>query len=356
MRRVVGAGALFLAVVLVPLWSIAAIFYLAGNGLTLGLVAFLAIPAIPGLVGSGLLRRRARLLQLALLLVIATSAYGSWRVSAASNTGRLVVCTDGVCPTAPPWVSRLIREDEASNAAIQLAWFLGMLNGAELASLAPASEAAYRSYEAWQGTGPAVNGLLLTGDGPAVTELVGMPPGRDRVGALVFLHGFGGQISPCVAALAASELGRDYAIVAPILDWRGEWWKPEGERVLVNTVDTLPARVDRTDLWLVGLSNGAKGASRLASRPEVAARFRGVVLLMGGASTEFGEGRRPLPTLLIAARQDGRFPFDGLERLADELRADGADVTFSPVEGDHFALMADPATVTTKIAGWLQGR
>jgi pimeloyl-ACP methyl ester carboxylesterase len=356
MRRLVGAGALLLAVGLVPVWSIAATFYLAGNGLTLGLVAFVAIPAIPGLVGCGLLRRRAGMLHLAFLLVITALAYGRWRVSAASDTGRLVVCADGVCPTAPPWVSRLIREDEAWNAAIQLAWFLGILNSNELASLAPASEAAYRSYEAWQGPRPSVNGLLLTRRGSAVTELVGMPTGRDRVGALVFLHGFGGQISPCVGALAASELGRNYAIVAPVLDWRAEWWMPEGERVLVKTLDTLPARIDRTDLWLVGLSNGANGASRLASRPEVAERFRGLVLLMGGASTEFGEGRRPLPTLLIPARHDSRFPFDGLERLADELRAAGADVTVSPVEGDHFALMADPDTVTKKIASWLPGR
>lgn len=351
--RVVGLSLLAVGALLAAACGSAAVFYLAGNGITPGLLAFVAIPLIPGALGWGALTGDRRAVNAAFALSITEAGYAWYRVADVRTDGPLTVCEDGQCPALPPWASRLIREEETSYAAMQVAGFTGLLTDAELTALRSAFGSGYDDLRRFQGAHPSVNALLLGSGTPRVTELVSMPAGRGPVGALVFLHGWGGQLSPCPAALAASDLGRDYAIVAPVLGRDAAWWTDEGERVVLRTLETLPPRVDRDRVWLIGLSNGAIGASRLSVRPQVARRVRGVVLLMGGASVELSPTQRPPPTLLVPARHDTRFPYAGIASLADELRATGADVTLRPVDGDHFVLMSHPGAVTSAIEDWL---
>ncbi len=68
-------------------------------------------------------------------------------------------------------------------------------------------------------------------------------------------------------------------IVAPALDAAAGWDGERGRSVVERTLAQQPARADRGQLCLVGLSNGAILGARYAPR------FRGALLLSGLGET-----------------------------------------------------------------------
>jgi pimeloyl-ACP methyl ester carboxylesterase len=199
----------------------------------------------------------------------------------------------------------------------------------------------------------ALPNLLLVESEPGHSRyVVSLPPGRGEVPGVVFLHGFGGLMAPYVQALADSEVGRHCAILAPILDNQGHWWEDGLDLVEDVVVNHLPPRVDPDRLYLVGLSNGAVGATLLGLGDPVGSRLRGIALISGiGPMPESPSCGTDL--LVIHGLRDGRFlPWD-ISDGADVMRSLGSRVRQETLDGDHFLILADRAEVMAILAEWI---
>ena len=337
------------AAVLVLAWG----FYVAGNGLGMGAIALSSLPLLLLLVPRAIARPNPVLVGIITGIGLADGAYAVWRVAEVEADPALVYCVDGVCPASPPLLSRLVREDEAAYAGISLSYFGGLLSMEEEAVIGPATRKVYEELTERRGGRAGVNAVFLSSGPERVEELVWLPPGEGKVPALIFLHGFGGLLTPFLTALTEGELGRNYAIVAPALDMSGFWWEPRGRAVLKRTLASLPERVDRKELWLVGLSNGGIGASHLGADPELGPQFRGVILIVG--TDLLGPNEKMFgPVLLLPGENDRRFPLGHIAAVAKQLEATGVDSTYTPLPGDHFLLFTQPSLVRERMWGWLQ--
>jgi pimeloyl-ACP methyl ester carboxylesterase len=161
-------------------------------------------------------------------------------------------------------------------------------------------------------------------------------------GALVFLHGFGGNFElPCwQIAQAAAEAS--LVTYCPSVGPEGHWWTDQGERTLRRTLEMVHARgFDR--VYLAGLSNGGIGATRLAAR--MRGEFRGLVLVSGADAAAPSPG---IPVLAIHGTADPMTSAASARAYA--ARAGG---TFVALDGGHFAFLLHEAEARRAIASWL---
>lgn len=314
--------------------ALASVFHWA-NGVTPGSLAFTSLAVVCALalisLGQSAVRRPARLLIAVILTVDA--AYIASRVRRPASAA-LRVCEDGgPCDGAGRWWQRVPDEREVARFGLHLAKLAGSMRGAEARRFDALLDDQYaRLPEAWRG----LPNLLLLQRGQRVEWI---PPNATKAPCLVFLHGFGGELSLYLQALASSELGREYVIVAPALDNFGLWWSAKGIDVVSHTLDTLPPQVDRERVILVGLSNGAIGASALLAQPGIRERVAATVLLSGAGNVDPGARLDGARVLAIGGRGDARIPLDYIERQAVALRAAGADVEVVALEADHFLIL-----------------
>jgi predicted esterase len=324
-----------------------------GNGLVPGAFALGTVPiallTAPALTIPGRARRTAALL---MAMLLADLAFTGARLAAVHPGPPLAYCEDGVCGARPPFLAALIREDESAYAGIALTSSLGLVLPEERPLIERAAPEKYRRLDELREGRPGVNALLLSSTPRRVRATAWLPPGEGPVPGIVFLHGYGGSLTAYLSTLLEEDRLARYAIVAPALDWQGTWWSEEGLAVVGRTLDTLPPRIDRSRVYLVGLSNGAVGAVAASAHPDLGPRFRAVVAVEGLASADwFGVPRRPL--LAIGAREDGRFPLDYMVEAARSLVDAGADVSLVEVEGTHMAFYTHTSSITSAISAYL---
>jgi hypothetical protein len=124
-------------------------------------------------------------------------------------------------------------------------------------------------------------------------------------------------------------------IVAPFLDFTGAFWSERGKQAVRSLVtEHLPPAVDRERVFLVGLSNGAIGATAILQDPALARHFRGFILVSG--SGQVRPSRLSADVLMIIGSEDERFPLAYNEGVAQALRESGAQVETSILSADHF--------------------
>jgi hypothetical protein len=336
-----------------PLWG-AWVFYGLGNGLVPGTVALGTLPvALMTLPLLGVAQAR-RLAGWGLTgIFVGDLLFAGARLWALDPGPPLAFCEDGACGVRPPLLASLIREDESAYAGIALMSALGGVLPEEQPRIEKTAPEKYQALERMRGGRPGANLLLVQSSVQRVRGVTWLPPGEETVPGIVFLHGFGGGVTTYLSTLLEEErLGR-YAIIAPVLDWEGRWWDEEGRGVVARTLQTLPARVDRERLVLMGLSNGAVGTVAMAADPELGPQFQAFVTLEGLASPEqFGVPRGPI--LAIAAREDARFSLRGMQTATEELRQSGVAVTLVEVEDDHMAFYTQTAVITRAIGDFLE--
>jgi pimeloyl-ACP methyl ester carboxylesterase len=327
-------------------------FYVGGNGVTGGAIALGTVPValllVPGVIA---LPYWAALRFLLLGLLIGDAGFVAWRVLTVRPDVAYPVCVDGDCTVGAPWLSRLVREDETAWAGIELSQATGVVSPPEVATAWEAARVGYGQLDLLRRGRPGANGVFLWSSADRVYSVNHFPPGDEKVPAIVLLHGFGGLLTPNVSMLAETELGQRFAIVAPALDMTGGWWEDRGKDVLLRTLETLPPRVDRDRLWLAGISNGAIGATHLGADPELGARFRGTILIVG-ADLPYDGDRFGGPVLLLPGRDDPRFPFEFVLEAADAIGQSGAEYSFQPLEGDHFVPWTRSEEVAERILRW----
>ncbi|MBI5543874.1 MAG: hypothetical protein HY901_08315 [Deltaproteobacteria bacterium] len=309
----------------------AAAVYLKANGLTLAGVALASLCPTFGLLAAARFKPAAALL-------VAELAFVGWRLSGTMPKGWRY-CENRDCGRAP-WWSHLAPESEAVFAGLELSHLAGVVGDSKHASFHNTFREAYESQADVEGGLP--NPLLLWSTRETVRTLVRVPPGAARAPCVVFLHGFGGLLTPYMEVIATGLPG--YVVVAPQLDDVGGWGSPRGEAVVKGALAALPPEVDRSRVFLVGLSNGSLQGTRYSPL------FAKAVLLSGLGDTGGGH------LLAISGRSDQRVSFEFIESEARALRARGVDVAVRRLDADHGLILTHSREWTAIAAQFFEGK
>lgn len=341
--RIIGGLALVLFVPLLVVFA-------AANGVTTSTLALAALVTAIGLTcfvrlpAAG--RGRAAMLAVAALCATGILTFIGARLFAAPAHQSFRFVEDGRRDATPPWMSRLADERETVLTGLYFSNAVGLVEGREMDHLDDLLRSAYAAP--WR---PWPNAALIDSAPGAARHLEHVPAGMTQVPCIVFLHGFGGQLTAYLRVLHEA-FGSRFAIVAPFLDYTGAFWTPRGKALVSDLVTAhLPPEVDRTRVFLVGLSNGAAGATAILQDPELSQRFRGFMLVSG-----FSEIARPslrANVLLIAGTNDDRFPLQSIEGAAEQLRESGAHVKLEALPADHFLWLSHAREMTTTMDTWL---
>ena len=289
--------------------------------------------------------------------LVATARTGDGRLSGAALALLLgAACVHGLLATrgahvsmtttatgAPRWVGRIVDEGDGATLGAYLMVQTGLIRDPDVPAVPRAMHEAYAEMRAAEGDVPSpVVSTYLGLESPSdADDIVVEPPRRPR-GALIFLHGWGGNYTlPCwQVARAAAEV--DLVTYCPSVGWRGEWASADGERTLRAALALPQARgIDR--IFLAGLSNGAIGASLLANR--FRGQFCGVILISGASARAGAPG---VPVLVVQGDDDALCP---ASIARDYARRVGA--TYARLHGGHFALLLERTTAHRAIAAWL---
>ncbi len=244
-------------------------------------------------------------------------------------------CFDEACGTrGPPWAF-LAPEDETGLAGLLLSRLAGVVSGEEERSYEQVMRAGYAQPHAL------ANPQLLFSTASAVHWYYRAPKHEpsQKVPCVVFLHGFGGLLTPYLDAMARSKLGERYALAAPALDDVAPWWSARGGEVLERTIASLPPEVDRDALYLVGLSNGSIGGARYTGR------FRAAGLLSG-----VGEVPRAAHVLVISGTKDARIDPGWVRSSVEAQHSEGRDIAVEWLEADHFLILSREKEWTARAA------
>lgn len=346
LARILGAISL---VLLAP----ALILFVAANGVTTSALALGALSVAVGLMTmvrpppGGI--RRVALLTTAALCLVGVSTFVVARFCTVPPPQEFHFVENGRRDASPPWISRLADERETVLTGLYFSDMLGLIKNPERDHLDQLLRNAYpASSRPWP------NAVLIESSSSALRHLEHVPGGSTAVPCIVFLHGFGGQLT-AYSRVLHQAFGDRFAIVAPFLDYTGAFWTPRGKAVVSALITKhLPPEVDRARVFLIGLSNGAAGATAILQDPELSRQFRGFVLVSG-----VGEVAQPSSganVLLIAGTDDVRFPLHDIESAAESLRGSGARVEIETFPADHFLWLSHAPEMTTTIDSWLSAR
>lgn len=243
-------------------------------------------------------------------------------------------------------LSRLYPEADGALAAAGLLRATGGLRDPE------ASRFGTILKEAYERTEPSAN-MLPT---PAIATYLGLQgrsgfdtivirPPEQRVaadGALLFLHGYAGNFYVYCWEVAQAAAAANLVTLCPSTGPGGAWWEPDGEAIVAATLDYAHA-IGMNRVYLAGLSNGAAGASVLATK--LSARLAGLVLISGMRA----EQPPALPVLVVQGTTDQMMPASHARAYAKR----GPNVKYHELPGGHLILLSDHARVRALIAQFL---
>jgi predicted esterase len=264
-------------------------------------------------------------------------------------------CENSRCVGKVGVLARVVGERETAMAGLYLSSARGDLSDDESGDLKTILEESYDNLDGDERFSGKPNALLVRSDDDEVRYLQWVP-GEGSWPCIVFLHGFGGMMTPYFRALVESELGQKAILLAPILDNTGAWWEEKGISLVKKLVeDNLPPGADRTRVYLMGLSNGAVGATVAGTVPELATRLRGFVLVSGIALLESDE---PVHSdfLVLQGLDDVRFDSGYIDEGVERLRTLGANVEYETFVSNHFMLLKKSAEVTGAVVRWMESR
>jgi len=169
--------------------------------------------------------------------------------------------------------------------------------------------------------------------------------------ALVFLHGYMGNVTAQCWEIAQAMRNFEAVTVCPSTGWKGDWWQPQGQEILKSTFEYL-GKQGVQKFYLGGFSNGGISIGRLASHLKDEKGLAGLILIDGFANgTDIRE--LGLPVLILEGLQDERIPPTYARQVAAEIGDLG---TYVEVNGDHFLIMKQPASVQNAITSWLNNK
>jgi pimeloyl-ACP methyl ester carboxylesterase len=181
--------------------------------------------------------------------------------------------------------------------------------------------------------------------------------GEGPLPVLVFLHGSAGNFKSYTWIWSKFAEQEGFIIIAPSYGFG--LWDQTGVETVIDSIEDAEqvANIDRSRIYLAGLSNGGIGVSRTAySYPDM---FRGLVFLSPVFEAiiddaAFQEVWTERPVLVISGQDDRRIPLQYVENRVANMSDGGIDVTSSyfPNE-DHFLVFSQPEAVSAVLSNWI---
>jgi pimeloyl-ACP methyl ester carboxylesterase len=250
------------------------------------------------------------------------------------------------------WINSLVDEQDSLIVGEALFHLIGGDSPNEHTGIASALRAEYSEMRATQRvfSSPFISTYLDLQRANHFDAIIIQPEtNRPSEFALVFLHGYMGNVTAQCWEIAQAVKSFAAVTVCPSTHWKGDWWQPQGQAILQSTFEYLREQGIQK-FYLAGFSNGGISIGRLASQLKNENGLRGLILIDGfdnGASIrELG-----LPVLILEGLQDERIPPAYARQVAAEIGDPG---TYVEVKGDHFLIMKQPASVQNAIAKWLK--
>ena len=184
------------------------------------------------------------------------------------------------------------------------------------------------------------------------------PRAGEKLGAIVFLHGNGGNLKLFAWAWRAFAEEARFAIICPTYGFG--FWGEEGaatvERVRRDALEHFP--IDHDRVYLGGISDGGNGVTRTGRRYPHA--YRGLIYFSPTmrrdelGSDAFSRGWAGRPVLVFQGDRDWNVPKKSVDPAIDLLREQGCRVTYSVFPGeDHFLFFARSRELFDAIRRWM---
>lgn len=250
------------------------------------------------------------------------------------------------------WLSYIVDEQDGLIFGEALFHFIGGSSAAEHAGITQALYQDYSNMRRSQSVTPSpVLDTYLGLQSSAAFDAVVIEPETNKhpeIG-VIFLHGYMGNVTAQCWEIAQAVSRFGAVTVCPSTTWTGEWLKPQGQAILMETFQYLREQgVEK--FYLGGFSNGGFGISRIVSEVKNEEGLSGLFFIDGiadGASIKATE----LPILIIQGSQDTRMPAVSAHQIAQVI---GDAATYIEIDSDHFVIMKEPEHVQDALAAWLE--
>ncbi|MFT3891746.1 MAG: alpha/beta hydrolase [Anaerolineales bacterium] len=247
------------------------------------------------------------------------------------------------------WLNSLIDERDGLIFGETLFHLIGGDSKNEHAGLPSALATAYSQMRQEGSFSSPIISTYLGLQKPSHFDAVVIEPDEPSQFAVVFLHGYMGNVTAQCWEIAQAVKQLGGLTVCPSTVWTGEWWQAEGQAILQATFEYVRSQgIQR--FYLGGFSNGGFGISILAPQWKETDRLAGLIFIDG--FTNGADVREAgLPVLVIEGLQDERVPVAAARQFVAEV---GDLVTYTEIEGDHFLIMKRPDSVQREIVKWLE--
>jgi pimeloyl-ACP methyl ester carboxylesterase len=268
-------------------------------------------------------------LLLVLLCAVRIAFYG-----ASERASLVTIDAHGRITGGARWIDRLFEERDASMVGSRLLIATGMVppEFPTLPSLLIASYPAHEAFAPRLAT-PVLSTLLGLDNEDANNAILVRSTQQAPTLGVIFLHGYAGNFAFQCLEIAAAVAPLSAEVICPSDHFVGRWSDPAALRIIDSSIAILRARGAQR-IVLVGLSNGAIGASRHADELDINA-----LVLISGVSSRAPTPR--VPTLLLQGRSDAMV---STSRVRAWARAHPR-VRYVELPGTHFVLIEQRAAM-----------
>jgi predicted esterase len=183
----------------------------------------------------------------------------------------------------------------------------------------------------------------------------------EKLPCVIFLHGLGGNIKPCIWVLSKLSKQKKCIVIAPTFGL-GNWDGSGSAEFVVNVaheaINTLP--LDPKNIFLMGYSNGAVGVTRAAIKEP--GLFKGLIYLSAVteddlfATKEFSAFPKSHKILFLHGDCDERIPISLIKGTVASLKHLGCDVRMKTYDKeDHYLFFSRQNAILSDIIECMAG-
>jgi hypothetical protein len=250
------------------------------------------------------------------------------------------------------FLNKLLPEEDGVYLGMAFLSLVGGVSRSEYSGFQGAMEEGYRGLRSEIGDieTPLISTMLFA-EGSQSFDLVHFPARRESgKGALIFLHGVGGNWTLLCWIVAESVRDLGYSTYCPSTGVFGAWARGEGPEIFKLTLEEVKKQGDGR-IFLGGVSAGSVGAVPLALAHE--RELDGVFLISG---IGVGIAELSIPSILVTGKDDVRFTPDIVNWVLSTGQPEAERFEHHWLSGDHMAMIKQKAEVQHLISAWISKR